>query len=362
MADPSDYNRTYEPTERRVAQARSRGHVAVSRELSVGFGTLVACVGFIVAGKAAVGSLAVAMRDSLRSSMGTLAVRAAIGAGLDAAASALLLPMLAISVAALTIGLVQTRGLIRARLLPLDGRRIAPSLRRLWGVDKLGFAGKEVGRIAALLLVAVVSIGSSARGVLGLAGGSPWRILDALFVAAKNLGLALAFATLGLGVADYLWQLFRHHKALRMTQDEVRREHREIEGDPVFKAERRRIHAELSQAYALTELWQADLLLVEPGQAAAALRYAARIAEAPFVIAKGRNRLAQRMEAVATAAGVPIVVDPPLLAQLASTEAGEEIPEALYEAIAGLLAEAGGHRRENASGTEAKPDSSRIGR
>jgi flagellar biosynthesis protein FlhB len=360
MADPSDEDRSHEPTARRVAQARAEGWVAVSRDLSAGFAMLAAWAAFAVGGKAALGGLAVYLRDALGPPGRAPSAGAAIGAGASAALSALALPMLALLAVAVTVGVTQTRGLVGFNPLRPDGRRIAPRFGRFWGADKLGLAGKELGKIALLLSVAVVALSSSARGILGLAGADAGRILDALFASARDLGLALALAMLGLGVADYLWQHFRHRKLLRMTRDEAKREHRETEGDPVFKSERRRIHWELAQAHALAELSPADLVVVEPSRVAVALRYAAGIAEAPFVIAKGRNRLAERMETVAAKAGVPIVVAPALAARLAAADDGEEIPEDLYEAIAGLLVEAGIPRRQNASVDNRRTDPSGI--
>jgi flagellar biosynthesis protein FlhB len=360
MADPSEEDRSHEPTARRVAKARAEGRVAVSRDLSAGFTILIVWAAFAVGGRAALGGLAVSLRDTLDPSGRAPSVRAAIGDGASAALSALALPVLALLAAAITIGLAQTRGLFRAGPLGPDARRIAPHLGRLWGADKLGFAGKELGRIALLLLVAAVSVASSARGILGLAGADAGRILDAVFVTARDLGLALALAMLGLGVADYLWQLFRHRKLLRMTQDEVKREHKETEGDPVFKSERRRIHWGLLQAHALAELSPADLVVVEPGRVAVALRYAAGAAEAPFVMAKGRNRMAERMESVAAEAGAPIVVARALAERLAATDEGEEIPEDLYEAVAELLVQTGIHRRQDTSGNQGEADPSGI--
>lgn len=361
MAEASDDHRVHEPTARRVEQARCEGRVATSRDLSVGLVALAAWLAFVVGGEAAVGGLAVLMRDALAHSADALSLRAAIGAGASGAVSALALPLLALVAVALAVGLAQTRGLVRVGPLRPDGRRIAPHLVRLWGAERLGLAAQEVGRTTVLVLVAAASIGSGGQAILALAGADAGRTLRAIFVTVKNLGLALAVAMLALGIADYLWQVSRHRKRLRMTHDEARREHKETEGEPVLKSARKRIHWELLQAHALAELSQAALVLVEPGRAAVALRYSAGIAEAPVVMAKGKGRLAERLQARAAEAGVPIVVAPVLAERLAATEEGEEIPEALHEAIAELFVELGIPGRKTVGGNQGKTEPSGSG-
>jgi flagellar biosynthesis protein FlhB len=144
----------------------------------------------------------------------------------------------------------------------------------------------------------------------------------------------------GLGFVDYLWQAGRHRNRLRMTRDEARREHRESEGDPEHKAERRRIHRELQMEGAIRDVRVADLVLVEPGLAAVAIHYSGSGDSAPVLVARGEHLRARTIEAVARAAGVASFVEPALVRTLTSVEEGEEIPEALYSAVAELMVKA----------------------
>jgi flagellar biosynthesis protein FlhB len=122
-----------------------------------------------------------------------------------------------------------------------------------------------------------------------------------------------------------------------MSQDEVKREHKEFEGDPVVKAERKRIHLKLAQAYVLADLAVADVVVVDHHCVAVALRFDPDSIEGPVVLCKGRDSLASRIEALASQAHVPVVVAPDLAADLTVVAELAQIPEVLYEAVADLL-------------------------
>jgi flagellar biosynthesis protein FlhB len=153
-----------------------------------------------------------------------------------------------------------------------------------------------------------------------------------------RLGLRLAAAAAVIGVGDYLWQRHAHRKKLRMSRDEVKREHKESEGDPSHKAERHRLHQELIQQRMVAEVRKADLVVVNPDHIAVAIKYDADGPSAPVVVAKGERLVAEQIKQAAREAGVPIFRDVTLARSLREVEEGDEIPEALYEAVAELLA------------------------
>jgi FlhB-like protein len=124
-----------------------------------------------------------------------------------------------------------------------------------------------------------------------------------------------------------------------MSKDEIKREHRESEGDPEIKAARRRAHQEMLAGATLNAVKNATVLVVNPTHLANALRYRDDEDDAPEVIAQGRGELAQKMIDAARAWGIPVVRDVPLARALSDLEVGDQIPEALYEAVAEVLRE-----------------------
>ena len=149
-----------------------------------------------------------------------------------------------------------------------------------------------------------------------------WRGLAVLVVAAA---------------VDYGIRWRRHRRSLMMTRTEVLREHRESEGDPRHKAERRRVHQEVLQHAMLEQVGQADVVVVNPTHLAVALRYDPSRSGAPVVVAKGQALVAERIKRLAREGRVPVVHDVSLARSLMDLDLGTEIPEALYDAVAEVL-------------------------
>ena len=162
-------------------------------------------------------------------------------------------------------------------------------------------------------------------------------MLAALGFFAERLGLRLALALLALGTIDWLLARRRHRRSLMMTRHEVKREFKESEGDPQHKAERHRLHREIGEQRMIEDVRKADFVVVNPDHIAVAVRYDRDADAAPVVVAKGERLLAERIKQVAREAGVPIYRDLGLARALNELPQGEEIPEALYEAVAELL-------------------------
>ena len=154
---------------------------------------------------------------------------------------------------------------------------------------------------------------------------------------ASRLAERVALVALALGLADYLFVCRRHRRGLMMTREEVKRESKESEGDPSHRAERQRLHRELMEQRMVAEVRKADFVVVNPDHIAVALRYDRDGDAAPVVVASGERLLAERIKQVAREAGVPIFRDVTLARSLRGLPEGEEIPAALYEAVAEVL-------------------------
>lgn len=151
-------------------------------------------------------------------------------------------------------------------------------------------------------------------------------------VAQYLLGGLVAFA-----VIDILWQRHKHNKDLMMSKQEVKEEYKESEGDPQIKAKRKQMHKELLREASISNVKNADAVVVNPTHVAAAIRYDAELAEAPRVMAKGRGETAQRIRKLARRYDIPIVRDVALARALVDVDLEDEIPEDLYEAVAEVL-------------------------
>jgi flagellar biosynthetic protein FlhB len=139
--------------------------------------------------------------------------------------------------------------------------------------------------------------------------------------------------------ADVPFQLWQYHSRLRMTKEEVRQEAKELEGDPQVKARIRSQQREMARRRMMAEVPKADVVVTNPTHFAVALKYEAARMSAPRVVAKGRGLLAQRIREIAAESGIPTLEAPPLARALyRHADLGEQVPAALYTAVAEVMA------------------------
>jgi len=142
-----------------------------------------------------------------------------------------------------------------------------------------------------------------------------------------------------IAIATYSYQHFKTEKDLRMTKQEVKEEHRQQEGDPMIKGQRRRLARRLMQKQMLQAVPNADVVVTNPPHFAVALKYERGRDEAPVVLAKGEGAFARRLKAIAAEHGVPMIENKPVARMLFKIgEVGEPVPMALYQAVAEILA------------------------
>jgi type III secretion protein U len=217
--------------------------------------------------------------------------------------------------------------------------RIDPvaGLKRLFSVKPL----LELGR--ALLVAAVVAVvfwsmvveaGPDVlravwlKGTRGMEHGLGWL---------GEVVVQLAWILVSLGVVDYVLARRRHMKELMMTREEVKREHKQNEGDPHHKNQRRALQRQWAAGGPARGVRQASVVVVNPTHVAVALRYATEECEAPYLVAKGREQDALALRREAERLGTPVVKDVALARSLIHYDIGEEIPEELYQAAAAVL-------------------------
>ena len=163
-------------------------------------------------------------------------------------------------------------------------------------------------------------------------------ILDFLLTFIRTLSLKIAGVLFVLGVFDYVYQRFMFRKNLRMSKQDIKDEYKEQEGDPFVKSQRRAQYQQLVRG-AVKNVKDATVVIKNPTHLAIALRYESGVDEAPVVLAKGADYLAQKIREEATLNKIPLIENKPVARSLyKTTEIGEAIPLEMYEAIAEVLA------------------------
>jgi flagellar biosynthesis protein FlhB len=330
---------TEAPTPRRLDQARRRGEVAFSADLASSGALLAAVATLIAEGPASAARLLAYLRTQLTAAPTGGDGGPALAAGLDVLVRVLAAPLAVAALTALAVGAAQTRGLLALGAVRVDLARLSPAdgLKRVFG----GQAVLQIGK--GLLKGAIVSalVGLGVRPLLGsvsaLAGAPAGRVAALLGALAGQLAARIALVAVALGVADYFLVRRRHLHRLRMSRDEVKRENKEAEGDPAHRAERARLHRELSEQRMVADVRRADFVVVNPEHIAVALRYDKDGEGAPVVVARGERLVAAQIRQVARSTGVPIFRNVSLARALRELAEGDEVPVALYEAVAELL-------------------------
>ena len=349
MAAEEAGDRTEQPTPRRLAKAAESGDVPLSPEVQpfAVLGMAAALAAF--AGATAMGHTAhnlawiLAHLDTLTP---TQALRRALWV-----VAAITLPLgAAVALAAVAAVGLQTG--LRPRLSALlpDVSRLSPrrGLSRLGGLATLGEAGRSLVKLAVLTAVAlhVLAPSTALLGAMfhattfGFAATSAAMLLRLLGAAALAQGV--------LALLDHLRVRRAWLSRLRMTKQELRDEHREAEGDPATRARRRRLQMARGRRRMMAAVPKAAVVVTNPTHYAVALAYERGRPGAPRVVAKGMDHIAARIREIARETGVPIVPNPPLARALHAVELEQEIPSALYRAVAELIAgvwRLGPHRR-----------------
>ena len=138
---------------------------------------------------------------------------------------------------------------------------------------------------------------------------------------------------------DLFYQRWNYEEQIKMTKDEIKDEHKQAEGDPKIKMQQRNKMMEMMASRMFQDIPKADVVITNPTHYAVALQYNPMVAPAPLVLAKGVNRVAERIKEVAREHNIPIQQNVPLAQALyKQVEIGETIPEELFQAVAAILA------------------------
>ena len=343
MAD-NDHDRTEQPTAKRLEEARKKGQLPRSADLSAAAVVLVAGGGLQLLGSYIGANLAGIMRAGLALSREqaideTLATSGFASSMLHALVACL--PLLALTaVAALSAPLVLGGWNLSPSVLAPDFTRLNPAtgFGRMFSKRGAVELGKAFAKFAIIAIVAVVLLRKKAPELMGL-GNEP--IAMGLAHAATLSGHALMMLAGALGLIagiDVPWQMYQHSQSLKMTREEVRQEARESDGSPEMKGRIRKVQQELARRKMMHEVPKADVVVVNPTHYAVALRYDEHRMRAPLVVAKGADLIAARIREIATEHSVPIFEAPPLARVLfRNVDIGGEIPTSLYAAVAQVL-------------------------
>ncbi len=346
MAENADgQEKSEEPTAKRISDARSKGQIARSKELSTMAMMVAAALSMMFLGESIIGMLTTVMREGFQverahlfdDKMMVLRLREALFETLKGMALFFgVMVVVAIGAAVAMSGWVwatQAMGFKFSKLNPVTG------MKRIFGVNGLVELAKSILKFVLVMSIAILWIRLKEDEILGLGAETFESAITHTADLIDWIFLILAFSLIVVVVIDVPYQLWNHKRQLKMTRQEVKDEHKNTEGNPEVKGRIRRLQMDAAMRRMMSAIPEADVVVTNPTHYAVALKYDPDKMRAPRLVAKGADLIAAQIRSSAEEHAVPIMRAPPLARALYySTEIDQEVPVGLYTAVAQVLA------------------------
>ncbi len=329
--------RTEQATPRKRQEAREKGQVARSRELISISAMAGIFIMFYLSGNALIKNISILSSNIFGFRYGREPLTVMRYAATEAII--ILLPFLGMAVVfSLFAGFSQGGFILKP--LNIEVERLNPinGLKRIFSLTGLGEFLKSMIRF----VVGGVLIYFILKNIIPLLPSTIAMDLSDIQIFGTRLVARAMLYAFGiyfvLAVIDYIFERWKFERSLKMTREEIKKELKESEGDPLIKARIKSIQREIARRRMMQEVPKATVVITNPTHIAVALRYDERETSAPVVIAKGENLIAEKIKEIAKRHNIPIVEDKPLARELNKLEIGSAIPVELYKAVAKILA------------------------
>ena len=254
----------------------------------------------------------------------------------------ILLPIMAVAVLAGLIGNLAQFGLLfTTETLKFDLKKIDPikGLKRIFSIRALVELMKSLLKISFIGSVTTFLLVTNIEKVLGLAFKTPEDAMIVVGQLVALMGIVASFVLLFISILDYFYQKYDYEKNLKMSKQDIKDEYKNTEGDPIIKSRIKQRQREMAMRRMMQEVPQADVVITNPTHFAIALKYDDNQMDAPVVIAKGADFVAQKIKLIAKEHEIVMVENRPLARALYDdVEIGDRIPDEFFKTVAEILA------------------------
>jgi flagellar biosynthetic protein FlhB len=346
MAENDSGEKTEEPTGKRLEEAREKGQIAKSPEFVTAAFLLGSLMVFSFAGPPlwrflvdTMGGTLATAGDSAHEGVGMVSYLQSLGFRVIVSTVS---AMAALSVIAIAVQALQTGGLLTTKTLEPKFERLNPlnNAKRLVGAQGWIELAKGLLKMGIVSYAVYATLSDAWPDIQALTlSPSPMALMEIVhrygFALLRNAG----FMFLALALADYGWMRWKTNEDLKMTKQEVKEEMKSQEGNAEMKGRRRQVARERIRRAMFANVKTADVVLVNPTHIAIAIKYDPAVAPAPYIVALGERKIAQRIKELAFQHGVPVIENKPLARALIKVaKVGTMIPVEMYLAIAEVLA------------------------
>jgi len=347
MAEQAAQEKTEQPTAKRRQDAVDKGNVAKSQELN--------SVAVLVAGMLAFKVTGVFFRETFQrfvvttyqeSSLMDISIQSIPAQMGDfmRVFGMLMLPILILLVlASLASNYAQVGFIFAKKALMPDFKKLNPfsGLKRMFSSKALVELFKGIFKLTIVGLIGYFVLAKHAETYFLLPNKTTVEIIAFAFSIVVELTIKVGIALLLMAIADFGYQKWDHEKKLKMTKQEVKDEMKQSEGDPLIKGRIRSAQRQLAMNRMMQAVPEATVVVTNPTHIAVALKYEPeKSSDAPMVIAKGKEKIAERIKSIARDHEIPVIEDKPLARGIfESCEIGMEIPIVFYQAVAEILSQ-----------------------
>ena len=345
MADDTDKSqKTEEPTQKKLDDSRQKGQVPSSREVNHWFMILAATIIVALLSPALTTGIMNVLKKYFQSAheipvnqgnIGTLILNLASDIGF-----LMVMPILLLIIAAFSTGMVQNGLLLAVDRIQPKLERISPmqGIKRLFSFKSLAEFLKGIAKITIVGAVATMLMLPSFGGLEQLMRMEVIVLPAILHSLATRLLIGVLAIVTVIAVIDFLYQKFEYMKQMKMSRQEIKDEMKQSDGDPAVKQRLRQIRQERARQRMSAAVPQASVVITNPTHFAVALKYELGEMDAPVLVAKGQDFMAQQIRSIADDHDIPIVENPPLARALyAGVEIDQEIPSEHFKAVAEII-------------------------
>jgi flagellar biosynthetic protein FlhB len=350
-------DKSEEPTPHRLREAREKGQVAKSKEVTTAVLLLLSYFLFrylgpfmwqnLVEMAQAIFQLIPEAREFNLPFVGYLLLLGLRAMGL------ILLPIFAITFMAALMAEAMQTGFVMA-LDPLSPKleRINPleGLKRMFSMQGFVELIKSILKIVIVFYISWYAIRDDLPFIMVLIESHPWQAIVLGGDIAYRIAMRVGLFYIAIAILDYFYKRWEYMKNLKMTKQEIKEEYKRLEGDPLVKQRMRDLQRQVAQQRMMSAVPQADVVVTNPTHLAVALKYNQAKMKAPVVLAKGERKVAAEIRRIAEEHEITIVQNEVLARSIyRSTKVNQEVPSDLYQAIAETLAYVYKIKRDRAS-------------
>ena len=342
--EDDDSQKTEEPTSKRLSDAREKGQVARSQEVSHWFMILALALVLGVFSESLMSDFGGLMRPFLEQPHSMSLDNGVLQRILGGTALDILrisaIPLAVILLAGLLAGTVQNGVIVTTEQIKpkLSNIGFKKGFKKMFSSRALADFLKGVLKLSIVGTIVALVIWPDRNMVLDMPSMGVRDLLAMVWLEAMKVVIAVLSVMTIVTLIDILYQRHQHLKEMRMTKQQVKDEHKQSEGDPMIKGRLRQIRAERARKRMMAAVPEADVVITNPTHFAVALKYDQATMAAPKLLAKGIDTVALKIREVAEENDVPIVENPPVARALhAAVDIDQEIPPEHYKAVAEII-------------------------